>query len=333
MSYRIHFTDQDLARTRLAHAPVPLTELDRAARTLKDGVNPARLDAWRRRTRARLSVSARMALSLIPRTGWSPALLTPVGNGTFEEQLDRIRSIPPEHLHDDLARLAHHRPMADWARRLSDDAELRERLYRGFADLHHALLEPVWPRLTQHFIADRTMRTRHFLNGGVEAMLAQVSPRSVSWNPPVLEVRMPPHIDHDLHLEGQGLLLAPSLFGSGTSVDDDARPQPVLSYPAFQDQPLLHLTALAPRDTRPGHAALAALLGRTRANVLAAIADHPGCTTTELAALIGIAPPSASEHATVLRRAGLIHTLRYRNTALHEPTDLGTALLDNPQPP
>lgn len=76
-----------------------------------------------------------------------------------------------------------------------------------------------------------------------------------------------------------------------------------------------------------GTSSLAPLLGRTRAVVLAAIAEHPGCSTKELAALTSLAPASASEHSTVLREAGLIRTVRYRNAVLHSPTNLGTALL------
>jgi DNA-binding transcriptional ArsR family regulator len=44
---------------------------------------------------------------------------------------------------------------------------------------------------------------------------------------------------------------------------------------------------------------LAGLLGATRARVIRAVAA--GCTTTELARALGIAPATASEHATVLR--------------------------------
>jgi DNA-binding MarR family transcriptional regulator len=69
-------------------------------------------------------------------------------------------------------------------------------------------------------------------------------------------------------------------------------------------------------------------VGTTRAAVLTTVAEHPGCSTKELAALTGIAPASASEHATVLRRAGLINTVRHRNSAMHSPTALGIALLN-----
>ncbi|MFJ8608056.1 helix-turn-helix domain-containing protein [Streptomyces sp. NPDC093675] len=70
------------------------------------------------------------------------------------------------------------------------------------------------------------------------------------------------------------------------------------------------------------------LLGRTRARVLEAIAERPGCTTTELAAAARIAVASASEHTAVLRQAGLVRTVRHRNTALHTSAPLGLALLN-----
>ncbi|MER5935146.1 winged helix-turn-helix domain-containing protein [Streptomyces sp. NPDC002054] len=57
---------------------------------------------------------------------------------------------------------------------------------------------------------------------------------------------------------------------------------------------------------------LSTLLGRTRAVVLCVIADHPACTTTQLAQRAGISPASASEHATTLRGAGLTALTRER---------------------
>jgi DNA-binding transcriptional ArsR family regulator len=101
-------------------------------------------------------------------------------------------------------------------------------------------------------------------------------------------------------------------------------------YPANDDQPLHRLTALTPNASAGAPEGIAALLGRTRAAVLHAIAEHPESSTKELAALVGIAPASASEHATTLREAGLTYTVRHRNTALHSPTDLGITLLSAP---
>ncbi|MEV6767806.1 winged helix-turn-helix domain-containing protein [Nocardia sp. NPDC051030] len=73
---------------------------------------------------------------------------------------------------------------------------------------------------------------------------------------------------------------------------------------------------------------LSALLGRTRAAVLEAIADGGG--TNVLAGRLGISPASVSEHAAVLRAAGLVVTVRARTGVRHELTPLGAALLGAP---
>jgi DNA-binding transcriptional ArsR family regulator len=59
--------------------------------------------------------------------------------------------------------------------------------------------------------------------------------------------------------------------------------------------------------------------------VLRAVAD--GCTTTELAYRVGISPSAASQHASVLREAGLIITCRQGSAVLHVLTPLGAELL------
>ena len=71
--------------------------------------------------------------------------------------------------------------------------------------------------------------------------------------------------------------------------------------------------------------ALAALIGRNRAAVLASVGD--GCTTTELAGRAGISLAAASQHATVLRDAGLIASRRQGGAVLHVLTPIGMELL------
>ncbi|MBO4207017.1 helix-turn-helix domain-containing protein [Micromonospora echinofusca] len=57
-------------------------------------------------------------------------------------------------------------------------------------------------------------------------------------------------------------------------------------------------------------------------------AHRPGCTTSELGATARISLSSASEHATVLRAAGLITTTRRRQSVLHVLTPTGRSLLN-----
>jgi DNA-binding transcriptional ArsR family regulator len=325
--YRIHFTVQDLARTRVAQAPMPLAELDNAARRLQDRSQPGRLDAWRRRARARLSSEAKMALSLIPSVGWSPSFLHEELTGSAEELLERLRAVPRKDISKALNFIAERQRIPTWAHQLPADPALYQRFVDGLASLYAALLGPYEAKLTDLFVADRTVRMRQLVDGGVERVLGQANPQWLRWNPPVLEIRMANGIDYDLHPRGHGILLVPAAFGARTLVDDEIQPQPTVTYPAGHDFPLHRLTSLTPRASRSA-SAVSALLGRTRAAVLATVAEHPGCSTGELAALVGIAPASASEHATVLRQTGLINTNRHRNTAIHNPTYLGIALLN-----
>ncbi|WP_225845773.1 winged helix-turn-helix domain-containing protein [Streptomyces sp. HPF1205] len=323
MVYRIHFTSEDLARTRVAPAPMPLSELNLAARLLQVRTRDPRLAAWRRRAAVPLPASARMALSLFPPLAPSPTFAAPARAGTLEELLDLVRATPRKEVEAQLAAVAEHHPVPAWARHLGDDMALREAFCEGLGHLHTHLLSPYWTRIADLFALDRTVRMQHFMHGGVERLLVRANPRWLRWRPPVLEVRMVHEVDLDLYLRGQGVMLVPSAFGSRSAVDPD-QPQPAVTYPAGHDLPLVRLTAL----TEPGTAStLTALLGNTRARVLTAVAEHPGCTTKELAVFCGISASSASEHATVLRAAGLIQTARQLNTALHSPTGLGADLL------
>ncbi|MFG3280420.1 MarR family transcriptional regulator [Streptomyces sp. NPDC048111] len=336
MVWRFHFTVQDLARTRLAEAPMPLVELVAAMRALQDRhAQPVRLGAWRQNTLAALPPDARRVLALAPPLGMSPSFLAPLRAGAPSRLLEHLLTATPEALDADLRSIAdsgQHVP--SWARDLADDIDLRREFHHRVGHLFDRLVGPYWERLAAHFEADRAVRVRQLLDGGVEQLLSLANPLWLCWKPPVLEMRtVRQGADVDVHLGGTGLLLVPSTFHARPAFHT-GEPQPVLTYVAGIDQPLSHLTALAPKaPAATTTAALTALLGRTRAAVLNTIATRPGSTTKDLAALVGISPANASEHATVLREAGLIQTVRHRNTALHSPTRLGVSLLDTPSPP
>lgn len=336
MVYRIHFTVKDLARTRVAQAPHPLLELSAAVRTLRPHSHPPRFQAWRHHALeelAGLDSAARAVLHLVPARGWAPDFLVPTGGGSIQELLERVRSTPRSQIRADLAIMAQWQPIPQWARNLPNDAELLRQVYDSLDAVCAVLLSPYWTQITNATAADRGARMRQVLTDGMGGMLASLNPRRIRWHPPVLEVAMLSGRDDDLHLAGRGLLLVPSVFGAETpAIDADAAPQPVMSFPVRSD----HLAKTQPLPvplTRSGpptpNAALEALLGQTRAAVLTTIAEHPGCSTKELATHTGITSPSASEHATVLRTAGLINTIRHRNTALHSPTSLGASLLNS----
>ncbi|MBV6700369.1 helix-turn-helix domain-containing protein [Kitasatospora aureofaciens] len=330
MVYRFHFTGADLARTRVADSVPPLEELSIALRVLRDRNQALRFGAWRREVRASLGPQARMVLDLTPVHGWVPAFLIPGGTGSVPELLEQVAATPRTQLRAALATIAQRQGLPGWAHRLGEDPEVLRRLVAALGEVHATVLAPYWPQVTACVAADRAIRSRQMLHGGVERLLSGLYPPRIRWRAPVLEVDLVSGLEGDVHLQGRGLLLMPSMFiTQAPVVDPDAEPQPVLAYPAHHDAtsgPASLLGARPAADDTP--APLSALLGRTRAAVLHIIAQRPGCTTGELADALTIAPSSASQHATVLREAGLTTTLRHRNTALHTPTPAGLALLE-----
>ncbi|MEV8364630.1 helix-turn-helix domain-containing protein [Streptomyces niveus] len=84
----------------------------------------------------------------------------------------------------------------------------------------------------------------------------------------------------------------------------------------------------AGRPAAAGGEALAALLGSTRARVLVHVAADPTATATDLVHRLGVSAATVSQHASVLRRSGLITTRRTGGSVRHAVTSLGHAVLD-----
>lgn len=189
-------------------------------------------------------------------------------------------------------------------------------------EFSQAAVLPYWSRSRNRLELERVARGRIAITKGVEHMLATLHP-AVRWQPPILEV--PDKDNADIHLDGRGLLLCPSAFLVDRpcvilNLDQTGPPALVFSLP-------LTTAAVATLCGAPelkDHA-LSALVGHTRAAALQVLADS--CTTGELAQRLNISSAGASQHATVLREAGLITTCRNRNTVLHSLTPLGVALL------
>jgi DNA-binding transcriptional ArsR family regulator len=180
--------------------------------------------------------------------------------------------------------------------------------------------------LTNTFERERDRLAQVLRDGGVEALLSSLHP-SISWRTPVLTV-WTRHGEADLDLRGTGLTIVPSLCAPPVSpvstIGGLERASPVLAYPF--DPAAKAASADVEHRPRLGPRRLDHLMGRTRALVFAAIGEG-GCTTTELADRSGTSLATASEHATVLRAAGLIATQRRGAAVRHDLTHLGVALL------
>ncbi|MFB9239734.1 winged helix-turn-helix domain-containing protein [Plantactinospora siamensis] len=335
---RIHFSSEDVARTRVAAAADPLWELVLSLHLLQSRNPDPAVVSWRREVteglrRDRAAARFRLLFALNPPRGYFPDFLTPQeSRQSVEAGLDAVRSTPVPRLHRDLTVLAADNRLPSPATALArGEPEALRQLTASMEHYRALAITPYWPRVASAVEADRGRRARALLDGGTDALLESLRPVA-RWRPGVLEVPDYP-ADRELHLRGRGLLLVPSFFCSRAPVAllDPTLP-PVLVYPVDR------LGGLVP-PAGPGAAggvdpamagaggreALAALLGRTRASVLAVIDE--GCSTGEVARRLRISPAAASQHASVLRNAGLLVSHRDRNTVLHTLTPLGRAML------
>jgi DNA-binding transcriptional ArsR family regulator len=318
---RIHFTADDLARVRMAARPDVLWETVLSFHRLRDRRGATVFGEWRSETRVRLNGETRLLAALVPPRGYFPDFLTPPeAREGLDAGLEALRATAPGRLHTELALVVARRGSVPvLPGRLAALAEGRteqlDRLIGVLRSYYRAAVEPYWPHLQARVEADRAVRGRALLDGGAEELLASLPP-VLRWRPPVLEADYP--VDRELRLEGRGLLLQPSFFCRGTPVvyRDPTLP-PVLVYPVAH--------ACEPAFGESYGPSLGKLVGHTRSAVLQAIRN--GGTTSELARRAGVSLASASQHAAVLREAGLVVTLRHGNAVLHTLTPLGAALL------
>lgn len=324
MGYRLKFGAEDLLRCRFAVSP--LWETGQAVRTLvrpdRQRYHPDRLERMRA---AVAGLDLRPLWLLMPRHGRTPDFWSPPPTGpslTIEEELERVRATDPRTAHEDLEHALRSVPgtrespegralLADPAGTVARTADLLERAW-------HALVEPDWPRLRALLDADVAHHARRLAEVGLGGLLPELDTR-VSWEAGTLTVRR--HGDHERELNGQGLVLMPSVFTWPDVVSGVEAPwQPALVYPARGIGSLW--SGVTPRPPQ----ALVRVLGRGRAAILAALAAP--ATTTSLAERLDLAPSSVSAHLTALRDAGLLTPRRYGHEVLYRRTATGTALAE-----
>ncbi|WP_229403573.1 ArsR/SmtB family transcription factor [Micromonospora okii] len=355
---RILFTPDDLVRVRIAEAPDPMWEVLLSIHLLQGRPEAPGVRQWWQRYRRQPPPAARLLAELAPPRGYSPDFLTPpAGTYGLTAGIEALLATRPRQLSQDLRRLAEQRRPTPLTRSLARAEPASLRLVAdAVRDYHRTALAPYWPVIRAAVSADRASRLRALSGHGFEGMVGSLHP-DVRWRAPVLEVHGT-SITRDVVLGGRGLRLIPSYFcwRRPTLLRDPELP-PVLVYPVEhrpalipgQGQGQAHAAAGGgTRATGPGgtdagtpgnpdiawppppvdaagDGSLAALLGGTRAAVLTAVGA--GCGTTELARRVGVSAATASQHASVLRAAGLIDTRRTGGAVLHTLRPLGRYML------
>lgn len=321
---RIHFTDADLARTRVAAAPDALWEICMSLHRFQTRHGRWAYADWYHGARARLHAAhltrtlRTLLLPLVPRAAYFPDFLTPPeAAGGLDTGLEAVLAAPRRRVLEEIGIVARTSDAPAWAPRLAEP-DLRKEFVQAMRTYQATVIAPHDEHIQARVEAERSVRARAVLDGGSEGLLRNLGPK-LRWRRPVLYSAYPK--DRDLYLNGRGLLLIPSYFCWGTPVSfGDTTLDPVLVYPLSHEP---HHTSL-PGDLGSG-APLATLLGRTRAAVLRAVAT--GATTGELARATGVSASSASQHATALRDAGLTISHRQAASVVHTLTPLGAALL------
>ncbi|MEV6393312.1 DUF5937 family protein [Streptomyces sp. NPDC051907] len=322
MPSHMHFGEADLLRIRFAVSP--LWETQEAVRTLKRPDRHGYHLPWLRRIReAARGLDLTGLWLLMPARGHAPDFLGPPPIGpaaSFEDEIAAVRGVDPEVARQDMAWSLSDTPgaadspqgrafVADPARAVRELADTVELAW-------HTLVEPEWPRLRALLEADVAFHTRRLARSGLEGLFADLHPR-LRWSDRTLTLAT--RGDHVRRLDGQGLMLLPSVFCWPDIVTGFEPPwQPTVAYPARGIGALWAEPAGSPPE------ALARLLGDRRAAVLLALDEPAG--TTALAHQLGLAPSSVSAHLAVLRDAGLLTARRHGHQVLYERTPLGIAL-------
>ncbi|MFF2013516.1 ArsR/SmtB family transcription factor [Streptomyces sp. NPDC058195] len=288
----MHFTMDDLAQLKVLPTVGPVAEAVFATELLRRGGGGAAFSKWRD------DVSLRMRRMppgpTTPRQTGPPAARTGTGGTWLFDLLDQ--------------------QTAKGGEGITPDPVVRRMLELG--------VSPYWGKVRAYLQMDREFRCRMMAGGGIETMLSNLH-TWMGWRPPSLTIAA--GRGEEIHLDGRGLKIVPSMFIDRPRIFTSRRGEPrtpVLVYPTILDATVANALWDAPgTDAR----ALAALVGRTRARVLEALSET--CNTSELGRRLGISPAAASQHATVLRGAGLVTSRRRFNTMLHSLTPLGSALV------
>ncbi|WP_127356110.1 ArsR/SmtB family transcription factor [Actinacidiphila soli] len=315
---RIHFTAADLARVRFASRPAPLQELNAALGMMCGRHDTLLFGRWRRRLLHSLPVTVLPLRDLVPAEE-APSFIDVISD-SLKEGLDTVRASRPDWVRSEIERVyaKHTSPAPLWLRDLHrGDAHAWQVLLRAQHAAFETVLRPVWPLVQDLHQREFTRHALAVAEHGIGAALAALVP-GTRLHEDVWELEMPR--EGDIKLRGRGVVLLPTFHWTGHPLISDLPDRPViLTYPAGPGLPLPPAGAGGTDD------ALAAVLGLTRLAILLLLAEEH--TTSDLARRLGVSNATASAHATALRGAGLITTVRAGRAVLHQRTALGSLLV------
>lgn len=319
-----------LAATRFGLSP--MLELRNALRLLHplSRIDDPMYHQWRMSTldavrRAKLDL--RPLYDLVPPSNYTPDFLAPVpppATATFESELDLIAATPATRVRAELDWAEQWlNPWAGRRRRdiiramAEDPARTRDRAVELLPRFWDVALADLWPDIRAVLERDLAHRGALLARRGIRAVFDTIH-TGVRWDVDTLHVRR--RFAEEVVVDSRGLVLMPSAFAGPRLGGTTTRPwQPTVWYGARE---VGRLWAPARSAAEP---AMAKVVGRTRASILAAL--HRPTATTALAAALGLAAGNVSEHLHTLQAAGLVTSRRHRREVRYVRTPLADDLL------
>ncbi|MEU4512678.1 DUF5937 family protein [Nonomuraea wenchangensis] len=309
----------DVARIRFAFSP--LWELVASLRTLRQPARQSLHLPWIKAVRPRLAgLDLTELLALVPPAGYLADFLTPPPDTPlpdFAAELERVRRTAPERVLDELAHLreAGGSDPAVLDRLAADPESAVTRAADALEAYWETCFAEFWPRVYELLERDVLRRSRQLAQGGARELFAGLDP-AVTWTGERLLVDRPWCATGGLH--GDGLVLVPSAFHWPSVAVMSAPYQSMLVYP------VLGVGTLWEQGPPPAPGALAALIGRSRARILLALAEP--ATTSALAGRMSLTPGAVSQHLGVLSGGGLAVGMRVGKQVVYRRTLAGDML-------
>ncbi|WP_327086156.1 winged helix-turn-helix domain-containing protein [Nonomuraea sp. NBC_01738] len=307
---------EDVARIRFAFSPV--WELAASLRTLRDPARQSVHLPWIKAVRPRLAwLDLDELFALIPPADYLADFLTPPPDTPlpdFAAELARVRATDPAVAAEEAGKVKGSDP-AIIDRFRADPAAGIARVADALQAYWDACFAEYWPRVYGLLERDVLRRSRQLATGGARELFAGLD-QAVVWTGEQLLIDRPWCNTAGLH--GDGLVLTPSAFYWPSVAVMSAPYQSMLVYP------VQGIGTLWETGPTPAPGALAALIGRSRAQILLALAEP--ATTTSLAARMALTPGAVSQHLGVLAGGGLAVGMRVGKQVVYRRTSTGDAL-------
>lgn len=310
----------DLTRLRFAYSP--LNEAINSLHMLHSGqVHPLHR-RWAETAREQLrDLDTTLLRAIVPpqRTVLTPPLDLN-GVNTIEHQLQLLADWSPSLLRAELEGVWQGLPMSAAARQvIADGPAGARRVAQALGAYWAAAIAPHWDQMRAVLDADIAYRAQQVTLGGISALLKDLHPQ-LQFHQSTIRINKTGHRNYDL--EGNGLLLIPSVFAGGCLMFDPGS----LGLPTIDYGPRGLGTVWDTNGTTPGAGdPLSALIGHSRTAILRS-AELPR-TTTDLARELSVSGASISVHLSILKRCGMVTSWRSGRRVLYQRTPLASSIL------